>query len=93
MRCCNVDCPSIAEYRIEWGEVANPDNYTEACEAHVGMLLGHHLHQPPPDHYRVYPIGSSSVEPTGAQCERHNADGTINRHSKCSCPPPENGKD
>lgn len=65
MKCCQIDCPVTAEYRIEWGQVANPDNYTEACEGHVGALLGHHPHQPAPEHYRVYPIGSSPEEPSG----------------------------
>jgi hypothetical protein len=63
MKCCQIDCSKLATYRIEWGEVANPDNYTEACEAHVGSLLGHHPYQPAPDHYRVYPIDSSPLEP------------------------------
>lgn len=71
MKCCQIDCPVTAEYRIEWGQVANPDNYTEACEGHVGALLGHRPEEPAPDHYRVYPIGSSSVEPS-AVCKRCN---------------------
>lgn len=53
--CCAINCGALADYRIEWGQVANPDNYTLACEAHVGSLLGHHPDQPQPDHYRVYP--------------------------------------
>jgi hypothetical protein len=43
--CCDFGCKASAEYRIEWGDTddsSNPDNYTEACEAHVGGLLGHH---------------------------------------------------
>ena len=60
-RCCNTTCGKPADFRIEWGEVANPDNYTYACEAHLGALLGHHPDQPPPDHYRVYSVENLTV--------------------------------
>lgn len=54
MTCCQPDCGQPAEFRIEWN--AGPDNYTEACEAHVGALLGHRPDEPAPDCYRVYPL-------------------------------------
>lgn len=54
-KCCHLNCTTAADFRIEWGAVANPDNYTYACEAHVGALIGHHPGEPQPDHYRVVP--------------------------------------
>lgn len=63
MTCCHIDCGNTAEFRIEW-DPPTADNFTDACEAHVGALLGHRPDQPVPNHYRVYPIGSSSVEPS-----------------------------
>jgi len=57
MTCCQPDCGEPAEFRIEWN--AGPDNYTEACEVHVGALLGHRPNEVAPDHYRVYPIANA----------------------------------
>jgi hypothetical protein len=52
--CCEIGCNKHASFRIEWGEIANPDNFTRACEKHVVDLLGTHPGQPKPDHYRIY---------------------------------------
>jgi hypothetical protein len=60
VKCCYRECSAPAGFRIEWGEVANPDNYTEACEGHVGALLGHHQDQATPSHYRVYLAASQT---------------------------------
>jgi hypothetical protein len=54
--CCLPNCFQPATYRITWGEIANPDNFTHACEAHVGAMLGHHPGQVV-DGYRVTLIG------------------------------------
>ena len=53
--CCKPDCGEKAEFRIEW-DPPTPDNFTDSCEAHVGALLGHRPEEPPPSHYRVYPL-------------------------------------
>lgn len=45
--CCHIGCGEHAEWRIQ-DEPATPDNYTETCSAHVGVMLsGHHT---------IYPI-------------------------------------
>lgn len=47
MHCCFIPCDAEAEFQIRTttfgGGIAGPDPYcdsTEACEAHVGALLG-----------------------------------------------------
>lgn len=35
--CCAVDCNESAEWELRDGP--RPDNYTHACDAHVGALL------------------------------------------------------
>jgi hypothetical protein len=46
--CCKLGCEASAQWRIYDGE--KPDDYTEACTAHVGDLLSD-----APEH-RIYPI-------------------------------------
>ena len=56
--CCYMRCEKgVAEFEITWGN--GPDDFTDACEDHVGALIGHHLDQRPPDHYVVRPIASN----------------------------------
>jgi hypothetical protein len=62
MKCCYIECGQAASFRIEWGPIAHPDNYTDSCEAHVGALLGHHAGEPAPDHYRVLPYSAAGEE-------------------------------
>jgi hypothetical protein len=41
-RCCLVGCEEAAEYEIIDKADPRPDAaFTQACEAHVGALLGH----------------------------------------------------
>lgn len=53
--CCHIDCDKEAEFEIQWNP-PTPDNYTQACEGHVGALLAHRPSEPAPDHYRVYSL-------------------------------------
>lgn len=56
--CCFIDepgtpCASAAEWWIGADPMLHPDDYTEACTAHVGALLGdaspYRIHQIVPD--------------------------------------------
>lgn len=38
-QCCIMDCDKEADFEI-YGESKHPDDATEACEDHVGALLG-----------------------------------------------------
>lgn len=41
-KCCHISCARAAEFEIIDTADFRPDtNYTLACEAHVGELLGH----------------------------------------------------
>ena len=37
--CCAIECDKPAEFEIR-GESNHPEDYTHACEDHVGYLLG-----------------------------------------------------
>ena len=55
IRCCVIDeaeCPQPAAFEVRWGTM--PDDYTHACEKHLGASIGVHAGQTEPDHYRVY---------------------------------------
>ena len=36
--CCTIDCTKDAEFTI-YGASGHPEDYTQACEGHVGVLL------------------------------------------------------
>lgn len=38
-KCCKPRCRRLAEFEIR-GEGNHPEDYTHACEKHVGWLLG-----------------------------------------------------
>lgn len=39
LRCCELTCNAAAEYLLVDGYEPTPDDYTHACEKHVGSLL------------------------------------------------------
>jgi len=55
-RCCHIHCEKIAEWIIVHG--SSPDDYTESCTEHVGILLTDAIE------HRIYQI---SVEAALAQ--------------------------
>jgi hypothetical protein len=55
--CCEQECPNDAEFSIH-GSSGHFEDVTEACEEHVGALLGTSAClEKPNEHWRVYPMG------------------------------------
>jgi hypothetical protein len=53
--CCEPGCGNVAEWEIR-NAPYGPDDYTHACSAHVGVLLGDGLHT-------VYALPSPLLDP------------------------------
>jgi hypothetical protein len=54
--CCFLGCGKPADFRIE-GQPEHFEDYTEACEAHLGALMGTPKWREKPDtHWLVYPL-------------------------------------
>lgn len=60
--CCHQGCGKDAEFRI-FGSSRLPDDVTEACQDHVGHLLGTPVGQvPESDAWTVVEIASSTTD-------------------------------
>lgn len=55
--CCHVGCEEDATYRIEaFGPLVGEDDYVDACEKHVGLLLGCYEGTGPATHWEVHEL-------------------------------------
>ena len=56
--CCYLDCPNDAEFGI-YGSSGHFEDVTEACEAHIGALLGTPTWlKKENEHWVVYPMAT-----------------------------------
>lgn len=59
--CCNPECGKAAEFGI-YGAAGHPEDCTEACEDHVGALLGTPMWLPRTNtHWIIYPIEAAAL--------------------------------
>lgn len=58
MTCCHINCPEEADFEIYLPP--DPYNVTQACETHVGALLGYPMNDPyePGRPFTVVPVDS-----------------------------------
>ncbi|MGH1344349.1 MAG: hypothetical protein ACRBN8_22510 [Nannocystales bacterium] len=65
-RCCYIDrtgsrCEEPAYYSVTYGDDL-PGSKVEACDDHLGHLIGHRSDHPEPDHYRVTQLGMEAAD-------------------------------
>lgn len=61
-KCCWLGCENDAAFHISAANRNDPDNYTHACEQHVGSLLGWADGFAPCNEWRVFYIGTPQVD-------------------------------
>ena len=60
--CCFPECSKDSEFTI-YGSSGHPDDYTESCESHIGILLGTpESVEVSNEYWTVYPVEEGAVD-------------------------------